>query len=212
MKLKYLILFFVLLFPYLSYGEGGVKALGEFLDFLDSIPKKVIYLTGLSLICLIWFLYYRNRKAKVTTIIISIPLILLSVSIVPVVSTSELAYLLLILNLTLVIIALWCKSYPKYEILLGKISPDNRIITWVKIQKISFGQWVELSYHQAFFKDGIMVVSSAELLEEREKYENLKFESFDEAFDYLKETHKLNQLKFIENRNFFKDLKESSIV
>jgi len=202
----------LLLAPLWGYGQGQEKALGGMIAIFLLI---LFALTAFSAYHLLKLHNERLRSDKHKALLISTALVfvsaflLLTAGPLPYYTQDEfaqrdalhqrnIAYLLLIPNLLIVTAALVIKPYSVYEALLGRLDGDRRVLTWVSLKKIRTNE-VELAYHKVVDKwqgqfDDLYNFSPHR---EGRVYAVLLFDSFESAADYVRNTHGLEKLRFV---------------
>lgn len=98
------------------------------------------------------------------------------------------------------------------EIFLGPQIDNNEIINWLSLTKNKAGE-VELSTHSVFDDGDIdnLDIYSFELVDPDEDYQTKEFSTVDEAMTYIREFHKLTDLRFLNQgviQDEYKKLKE----
>jgi hypothetical protein len=102
------------------------------------------------------------------------------------------------------------------EIFLGRTTDNNETINWISLTKNNAGQF-ELSTHSVFDDGdvGHLDIYSFEPIDPDEPFQIRVFTTLDEALTFIRDNHKLTDLRFVNQgviQNEYKGLKEKDNV
>jgi len=102
------------------------------------------------------------------------------------------------------------------EIFLGRPADNNEIINWISLVKNKTEQ-VELSTHSVFDDGDIdhLDIYSFEYVDPDQPFETKEFSTLDEALTFIRDTHELTDLRFVNQgviQEEYKRLKEKGNV
>lgn len=198
--------------------EGGVSS------FLNGILYILYFLTALSAYNL--FRFHENRQSKNRTIAIVISAFIVFIGAVVLITSSRssfhvenervqeysrkqrnVGFTLLLPNLLIVLVAPWPKSSRSYEVLIGRLDEDQRLLTWASISRIKSGQ-IEVFFHKVIDR-GERFSSFYYLapIGSTEKQERHLFGNHQEAADFLRDRYNSVQLRFVKKGDLQKEYK-----
>lgn len=220
-KKQLLLLLIVSLVPVTCYAQdldGGVRS------FLNGVLYILYFFTALSAYNLFRFLENRQSKSRTTAIIISAVIVLIGSAVLftssplPHYAESKLAqedarkqrnvgFTLLLPNLLIVLVAPWPKSGRSYEVLIGRLDNDQRLLTWASIKRIKSGQ-IEVLFHKVIDRgDRFSNFYYLAPIGSTDKQERHLLNNHQEAVNFLRSEFNSVQLRFVEKGDLQKEYK-----